>query len=455
MIVLRPTQEALVNDVRAAFREVRSVLMVAPTGFGKTVVFSYIAQSVMARDHRVYILVHRDELVEQVSRTLRDFNVPHGFIAAGRPPTLHNVMVCSVFTLANRIESYPQPQLLIIDEAHHACSGSTWARVLGFWRASFKLGVTATPIRLDGRDLTGQFDRMVEGPSVASLIGSGDLCKYRLFAPPVALGKLRIRMGDYVKSDIAAAIDKPSITGDAVAHYTKLAAGKRALVFCVSLEHAQHTADAFQRAGYTAARIDGGMDRGARRDLVARFSAGAVQVLTSCELVSEGFDLPAIEVAILLRPTASLGLYLQQVGRSLRPFPGKEHAIVLDHAGNAGTHGLPDDEREWSLGDDASRRGKRKASVSVRTCGRCYAAAPPRVRSCEFCGWQWPAEPREVEVKAGELEEVTVSPALIEARRARQAVGMAKSLSALQQLGRERGYNPMWAMRVFGSRKRA
>lgn len=453
MIALRPQQTKLVADIRAAMQTSRSVLAVAPTGFGKTVVFCYLASAVMQRDKRVYIVVHREELVDQVSKTLKDFGVDHGFIAAGRPVDPKQVMVCSVFTLVHRIESYDPPDLLIIDEAHHACSGSTWGGVIAAWPKCYILGVTATPIRLDGRDLSGHFEAMVQGPTVADLIERGDLCAYRMYTPPVVLGKLRMRMGDYVRADLVAAVDKPSITGDAVGHYTRLAAGKRALVFCVSLEHAEHTRDAFRAAGYTSERIDGNLDRNARRAMVGAFTAGRTQVLTSCELVSEGFDLPAIEVAILLRPTASLGLYLQQVGRSLRTHQGKDYALILDHAGNAGTHGLPDDTREWSLGDDAGKTKRKRAVTSVRTCGECYAAAKPGTLVCAYCGWKWPVEAREVAQVAGELSEVdaAVMRHRIEARR---EVGQSRTLQALIALEKQRGYRPGWAFHVHAARHR-
>jgi superfamily II DNA or RNA helicase len=297
---LRPYQSEIIDAVREAFKASRNVLLVSPTGSGKTVMFSYLAKAVTSKGKRVYILVHRDELVDQVSNTLHMFGVPHGFIAAGRPASADAVQVCSVFTLANRLTSYPQPEMLIIDEAHHAAQGSTWARVLGYWSKSFKLGVTATPIRLDGRDLSANFDTMIEGPTVAELIENGDLCKYTMYTPPVVLDKLRMRMGDYAKNDLAAAMDKPSVTGNAVEHYARLASGKRALVFCVSLDHAAHTAAAFSAKGIRAARIDGGMDKKDRRALVASFARGDTQVMTSCDLVSEGFDLPSIEVAVLL-----------------------------------------------------------------------------------------------------------------------------------------------------------
>ena len=455
MIALRPNQSALVAAVRQAFTAHRNVLMVAPTGFGKTITFSWLAQSVMAKGKRVYILVHREELIDQVSRTLLDFNVPHGFIAAGRLCKPQQVMVCSVFTLANRLNDHHPPDLLIIDEAHHATQGSTWGRVLKHWPAAYKLGVTATPIRLDGRDLRAAFDTMVEGPTVGELIAGGNLSPYRMFTPPVVLGRLRMRMGDYAKADLSTAMDKPQVVGNAVDHYRRLAPGKRALAFCVSLEHAEHTAEAFRAAGFAAARIDGQMDRAARRRLVEAFTAGTTQVMTSCELVSEGFDLPAIEVAILMRPTASLGLYLQQVGRALRTFPGKEQALILDHAGNAGRHGLPDDEREWSLGDDESKRGKRKKPVtSLRTCGQCYAAAKPGTMVCAHCGWQWPVEAREVKQVEGELAEVDVDTKRVSAWK-RMEVGQSKTYAALVALEKQRGYRPGWATHVWNARRRA
>ena len=461
MISLRPYQSTIIDTVREVFKTERKVLLVSPTGSGKTVMFSYLAQAVTARGNRVYILVHRDELVEQVSKTLKEFDVPHGFIAAGRPVDPQPVMVCSVFTLANRVQDYEPPHLIIIDEAHHATHGSTWARVLGTWSHSYRLGVTATPIRLDGGDLGSNFHRLVQGPTVAQLIEQGDLCRYRMYTPPVVLGKLRMRMGDYVKADLSSAMDKPSVTGDAVAHYQKLAPGKRALVFCVSLEHAEHTAQAFRDAGYAAARIDGGMEKKDRRSMVAAFTHGQLSVMTSCDLVSEGFDLPAIEVAILLRPTASLGLYLQQVGRALRPFPGKDYALILDHAGNAGAHGLPDDAREWTLGGDPKKVGKKKRPVlSLRTCKKCFGCSKPGTLVCQLplpdgsvCGYEWPPEAREVAEKAGELVEVGED---IERRKlidARREVGQSKSLDALVALEKSRGYRPGWALHVFKARR--
>lgn len=450
---LRRYQQSCVDEIRSAFAMVcKRVLLVSPTGSGKTVIFSYLARGVRAKNKRVYILVHRDELVEQVSETLAKFDVPHGIIAAGRPATPSQVQVCSVFSLVNRLDDYPAPDLIIPDEAHHACTGSTWDRIFKAWPDAFVLGVTATPIRLDGKPLKGSFAHMVQGPTVAELMESGDLCPYTLYAPPVAVGKLKKRMGEYVKSEAAAAMDKPQLVGNAVEHYKALAAGKRAIVFCVSLEHAENTAIAFRAAGFAAQRIDGSMDRAARKQLVGRFSSGELQVLTSCDLVSEGFDLPAIEVAILMRPTASLALYLQQVGRALRPFPGKERAIILDHAGNAGAHGLPDDDREWCLeGEEGGRKGK--AAQTLRLCGKCWASVTSGTLKCPHCkDFEWPVESREVPETTGELEVVKADEVARVKLDLRREVGMAKTAQDLLAIEKARGYKPGWHRHILAAR---
>lgn len=459
MIQLRRYQHGLVDGIRAAFMaSIKRVLAVSPTGSGKTIIFCYLAMATRAKGKRVYILVHRDELVEQVSETLRKFDVQHGVIASGRHPTPSPVQVCSVFTLVNRLDDWPVPDMVIVDEAHHASKGSTWTRIFERWAAAYVLGVTATPMRLDGKPLSGHFDHMVMGPTPGELMESGDLCPYVMYAPPMAIGKLKKRMGDYASADLSREMDKPQLVGNAVEHYKALAAGKRAIVFCVSLEHALNTAVAFHEAGFTAARIDGGLDRGARRALVERFTRGEIKVLTSCELVSEGFDLPAIEVCILMRPTASLALYLQQVGRALRPFPGKDKAIILDHAGNSGNHGLPDDDREWFL--DGEQGAKRKTAVkdSLSQCGKCYAYLKRGSMACVHCGFTWQAEGRKLDEAAGELEAIDTSvvkpvrsPEQVAARR---EVGMAKNLDELMAIAHSRGYKPGWANHVWATRKR-
>jgi DNA repair protein RadD len=452
-LTLRPYQATLIERTRANFLVgKRSQLLVLPTGGGKTVCFSYMAGRAVEKNLRVWILAHRVELLDQISKTLRQFGVPHGVVAPGylgdrRQP----VQVASVFTLARRLDRYDAPDLIIVDEAHHAITDSTWGRVITAFPNAKLLGVTATPIRLSGEGLGDLFQSMVVGPTMRDLIEQGALSPYRLFAPAgVDLSGVHTRMGDFVRGEIAAAMDKPSITGDAVKHYQKLAPGRRAVAFCVSVEHAVHVAEQFRAAGISAQAIDGGMDRGLRASVLAEFSAGRIQVLASCDLISEGFDVPAIEAAILLRPTQSLGLYLQQVGRALRTFPGKDEAIILDHAGNVKRHGLPDEDRVWSLEGAPKKKGAQKSDVPVKTCGACFATVHSAATHCS-CGFEFPVQRREVEHVEGELQEIDLATAV---RRRRQEQGRAQTEADLVAIGRSRGMKrpELWARHVLRAR---
>lgn len=452
-ITLRPYQETLIARTRANFiAGKRSQLLVLPTGGGKTVCFSYMAARAVEKNLRVWILAHRVELLDQISRTLRQFGVAHGMVApAYVADRRQRVQVASVFALARRLDRYPAPDLIIVDEAHHAIRGSTWGRVIEANPQAKLLGVTATPVRLSGEGLGDLFECMVQGPTMRELIELGALSPYRLFAPAgVDLSGVHTRMGDFVRGELEAAVDKPSITGDAVSHYRKLAPGKRAVAFCVSVSHAVHVAEQFRAAGIPAQAIDGGMDRTLRANVLRDFAAGRLQVLASCDLISEGFDVPAIEAAILLRPTQSLSLYLQQVGRALRALPGKSEAIILDHAGNVRRHGLPDDERDWGLRGAERKRGAQKSEVPVKTCPSCFAVLPSATPSCR-CGHVFLVKPREVEQVEGVLQEIDVAAAM---RMRRVEQGRAKTEAELVALGRARGFKrpELWARHVMRAR---
>lgn len=458
-IELRPYQERFVADLRAAYAKgARALLGVAPTGSGKTVMFSYMASEAIRRGRRVGVMAHRIELLDQIGATLHDFDVPHGFVSPGRSPDpFAPVQVCSVFSVARRIERYARRpfDFLIVDEAHHAAGGSTWHQVIGVHRNARVLGVTATPMRLSGEPVADAFDAMVVGPTTGELIELGALARYRAFAPTTPeLDGVHRRMGDFVRPELDTAMDRPTITGDAVTHYLRLARGKRALAFCVSIAHAEHVAAQFIAAGVSAASLDGHMERGERRETIRRFVDGETLVLTSCDLVSEGFDLPAIEAVILLRPTQSLALHLQQIGRGLRPYPGKETALILDHAGNLMRHGLPDEPREWTLqgrGKDAAKPGE--TAIPVRTCASCFGVFRP-APACPHCGAPVMVEGRRVEEIEGELAEVDIE-VLRRAKRAEQ--GRAQTFEQLVALGRARGYRAPegWARHMLAARARA
>ncbi len=455
---LRPDQIQFCRSIELAIRQPpHTVLAVAPTGSGKTVCFSALTQAWTAHmpDHRVMLLVHRRELLEQISRCLTTWGVEHGLIAPDAPNhRTRRVQVASVQTLVRRLGDYEPPNTLVIDEAHHAINRSSWGKLFRAWPHARRLGVTATPERLSGEGLRDTFATMVMGPTVESLMASGALSKYRLFAPPThAADRVAKRMGDFVRGDLEKAMNTRTITGDAVEHYRRHALGKRAMVFCVSIAHADAVAVQFTSAGIPAVSIDGTMTPRERAAILAAFAAGRTQVLTSCDLVSEGFDLPAVEVAILLRPTQSLALYLQQVGRSLRPYPGKEEAIILDHAGNTAKHGLPDEAREWSLdGKEARKKKEGDRPPSVRVCPKCFAACSAHCVACPECGHAFIVI-REIEQVEGTLTEIDVQ---AQRQAAKREQGKAISLDALVALGKSRGYrNPSgWARYVWASRQR-
>jgi len=450
---LRPYQHQAIDDLRNAYRSgARAPLLVAPTGAGKTVILAAIAAGAVARDRQVLILVHRRELIRQASDKLTAAGVRHGIIAAGFPSTAGQVQLASVQTLAKRLEWCDcNPSLIIIDEAHHAVS-RTWAQLLRNWPNAYRLGVTATPCRLDGCGLSAAFDALVEGPSVQMLTSAGYLSPARIFAPPMVadLKGIKRRGGDYAVGEAATAMDRPTVTGDAISHYQRLAGAQQAIAFCCSIAHAESVAASFNAAGINASILLGTSRPQQRDATVAAFGAGSLQVLVTVDVVSEGFDIPAASCAILLRPTQSLSLYMQQVGRVLRPAPGKDAAIILDHVGNVSRHGFPDDYRQWSLEEGIRRSSNGPAAPSVRTCPACFAAFKP-APICPACGHEQPMPKqrlmRQVDGELRELKRVEV-----QLRRSEQS--KARTLQQLIAVGHARNMrNPVaWAKHVLYAR---
>lgn len=441
MISLRPYQQDLIERLRDEYRAGHSrVLLQSPTGSGKTTIFAFIAKSALEKGQSVTIIAHRREILEQISATLKKANVPRG-----------DISVISVQKLVRELDKRKKPDLLVVDEAHH-CVSESYVRISTAYESSRFLGVTATPERLDGRGLGERFSSLVKGPTVEWLISQGFLAQPIYYAPrhSIDTSGLRKVAGDYSKSESAALVDKPSITGDIIEHYQRLASGRTGIVFCVNLGHAENVAAAFRAAGIRAARIDGKLSDEDRAERVADLSSGALQVLTSCEIVSEGFDLPAVGAAVLARPTASLALHLQQIGRSLRPAPGKADAIILDHVGNCLRHGLAEEPREWSLeGRSASRRTK-EAVLETRQCEKCYAIFWGL--KCPQCGTERASKVREIEEREGELARLDAA-AIAAARDKRRAEGRAQSLEDLLALEKARGYKHGWAFHRWKARQ--
>lgn len=452
MIVLRDYQDALIERARERFRSGdRSVLLQLPTGGGKTLTSAFMVRNTVAKGNVAWWLVHRREIINQASSTFSSLGIPHGLVMGGAvtDPT-QRVQIGSIQTIARRLSRLPKPDIIVFDEAHHM-GARQYQDVFDAFPDAVKLGLTATPARLDGKGLGNWFQRLIEGPTVSLLIERGALSPYRLFAPATPdLAGVKSLGGDYKRDALSKIMDRPSIVGDAVTHYQRLAHGKRAVAFACSIDHSRNIVAQFHEAGIAAEHVDGSMDTASRDSAIARFVRGETLVLSNVDLFGEGFDVPAIEAVIMLRPTQSLSLYLQQVGRALRPLEGKSAAIILDHAGNSLRHGLPDDEREWSLDDRLKRKRAAPAEVPVRQCPECYRVYRPAPK-CPGCGFQTPVAARTVEEVDGVLAEIDAAAVKREAKREE---GRCQTLADWQALAARRGYSSGWAWHRFNARQR-
>lgn len=461
MITLRPYQSTAADQIRDGYRAShRAILFVLATGGGKTVVFGYVAENAAKKGKRVLILAHRRELIRQASRKLTEAGVAHGVIAPGFTPNRELVQVASVKTLARRLADLPRFDLIIIDEAHHAVAGQ-WDRIIQAQPQARLLGVTATPERMDGRGLGtkagGCFDHLVLGPSIVDLIGGAFLCPARIYAPATLpdLSGVRTKGGDFDANQLEEKLNVATITGDVLAHWRRLADGLPTIAFCISVQHAEDVAATLRAAGIRAVCGHGGLPPAQRDAAIAGLATGAVQVLTTCDLVSEGLDVPAVGAVVLLRPTKSLGLYLQQVGRGLRPAPGKQHLIVLDHAGCTAIHGLPDEERSWSL----EGRPKGQKPPATWQCPACFAIQKP-TRVCIACGVEQSkptaatGEGRQIVQADGELVEVDRERiARLRTAKLSDILTGRETKEQLQEIARAKGYHHYWVYRTLQERR--
>lgn len=466
-LTLRPYQEKIVSDIRNVYRErFHAPLLVSPTGSGKTVIFAYITEGAARKGNRILILTHRKRLIRQTSRALDGLAVPHGIIAPGYPLTVDHVQVASVQTVVRRLDRISAPDMIIADEAHHVIDITAWGKTISRFPSARLLGVTATPVRLDGKGLGikagGFYDKLVYGPTVRELTALGFLSPSVVYAPPVGadLEGLRHKYGDYQMAEAAERLDKPTITGCAVAHYQRICPGVPAIAFCSSVEHAEHVAEQFNDAGIPAASIDGTMTETQREYRLEGLGNGRFLVITSCDLISEGLDVPVVTAAILLRPTESMGLCLQQIGRCLRPFPGKTQSIILDHVGNCLKYGLPDDDREWSLdGEKRKPRGERDINPYVQ-CMQCYAVYSRTLERCPQCGAGREIDRREIEQVEGELELITPESIRLDYLKREEAkrnkvhlMQKAETLDDFKALAKIFGYHWKWAVHVYNARQ--
>lgn len=486
---LRPHQEKALSSIELAWRSgARRVVYALPTGGGKTHVKAATARRAACSGMRVMAIAHRRELVRQISDRFKAFGIDHGIIQSGDMFNPHHrVHVAAIQTLARRMDLVAAPDVILIDEAHHAVAGS-WEAILKAWPNALVLGVTATPQRLDGKGLGGVFDKLIIGPDVKELQAAGFLAPFRYMAPPKNLAFLqemraaRTRAGDYARDELEVAVNKRAIVGDAIGQYEKHLNGRPAIAFCVGIKHARDVAQRFTENGWRAASVDGSMDTSQRDQILKDFAAGRLSVLTSADLISEGFDVPDCAGALLLRPTKSLTIYLQQIGRALRPKSDGSPAIIVDHAGNVYDFGLPSEPREWSLEGRVSRPKDADPVTQCMTCYRIFSkedvSSARSSRACPGEDAEWKkcglyidpnmgSDKRDYVHVDGELLELSVdelyardrpswagglSLSLAEGYEWTTLLARANTLEKLQQIAVARGYKPQWAYMRWKSR---
>jgi DNA repair protein RadD len=453
MIELRTHQASDIDAIREHFRRwIHAVLWYLPTGAGKSLASAFMLLTASQGGKICWFIVHRRELIRQMEVIFKQLGIDYGIVAAGRPmQSWKKVQLCSINSLARRMSKLTKPQLVVLDEVHHLPSES-WSNVLKEIGECYMVGLSASPCRLDGRGLGKYFGAMVKGLSIRELIAQGYLSKFRTFVPAtVDTSGLHLRAGDYITAEAESLMDTPVITGSAVAEYRKLCDGKRAIVFCTSIQHSKHVAAQFRDAGYAAIHIDGKTDDRVRDMAIDDFERGKIQVLCNVDIAGEGLSINAIECVILLRPTQSLGLYIQQVGRGLRTWPGKECLTILDHVGSTLRFGFIDEPREWTLTMDTERQ-KKKPPPGIRVCPKCFAASAARALVCCDCGHVFEVQPRqEVKEKDGELVELTAEE--IARKRERQEQGRAMTRAQLLEIARIKGRNPGWVDHVLAGRE--
>lgn len=439
---LRQYQADTLLQTREAFRKgYRRPLVVLPCGAGKTVLFAYMSSKAQAKGKTVWFLVHRRELLDQTIATFERFGIP-----------LRTICIGMIATYANHPERYPKPDFIIFDEAHFSMA-ATWQKLLGNFPDAFLVGLTATPCRLDGRPLGATYDNMVVGISTRELIEQGYLCNYRYFAPSVAdLSGLKRKGSDFDPESATEILMQRAVYGDVIENYRKYANGLQTICYCSSIKHSQAMAEEFQKAGIRAVHFDGNTPAAERARIVQDFRDKKIQILCNVDLISVGFDVPDCWCCILLRPTMSTALAIQQAGRALRPQEGKT-AVILDHVGNYTRHGLPDDPREWSLESKIkpSREYKDDGTLAIKQCPECFFTFPSGPDKCPNCGAEIKKTRQEIQnIKKIHLEEIRRSyrqkaAAAVTGKSISECKNLSEIMAWCKQHGRKPGYGYFYA----------
>lgn len=452
---LRPYQTQAIADVRRSLAEGnRRVVLQLATGAGKTRIAAEIIQRAFVKGTRTLFLAPRRELIYQARDAFERQGVRSGTIMAGeRPDYALPLQVASFDTLHARAVrgkrmGMPEAGLVIVDEAHLSIS-ETRAEILALYPDARIIGLTATPARGDGRGLGEIYDALVQGPSLRELTDMGFLVPVRYYAPDKPdLAAVKInRDGDYAETALGGVMNSPVLVGNIVEHWQKLASMRRTVVFCVNCAHSRAVCSAFVTAGVSAEHLDGETPPQERADILERVRRGATQVLCNVFVATYGLDIPALDCAVLARPTKNIALYLQTVGRILRPYTGKADALVIDHAGAVAENGFVDEYIPWSLDTQTKVKDRKEAAQKDRKepkeieCPHCSTVFKLR-RNCPSCGLA--VIPPEKDLPIHEATLIELDREAAKANREMSWEEKAEFMGQLKTYARNHGYSPGW-----------
>nr|DAE44617.1 MAG TPA: Type I site specific restriction modification protein [Caudoviricetes sp.] len=425
-VQLRDYQQKVYYELRKALKTNHNVLVQMPCRSGKSFIMYKICEDAQKKESNVLILSHRNLLNKQTGDLIK----------------LNNVRIENVSTEVRHLGENGYPAIILVDEAHLSAT-ETYTKIFDYYNESILIGFTATPCRLDGKPLGNIYDCIVKGPTVTELIDKGNISQFDYYAPKVNLNMQDVKVGngDYNLTDLEEVMLDSKIYGDIISNYEKLAKGKQAVAYCVTINHANKICELFNNAGYSCKCIHSQMSMKARQEIMDEFKQKKITIISSVNTISEGITLPTCEVCLMLRPTQSTALFVQQSMRALTPQEGKK-AIIIDYVGNCYRHGLPTDEQEYSLKEKTKcRNSNGEPDVLCRRCSNCFLVYPGKDSICPYCGFNNGKTKKEIiEEKQAELEKITE----IQRKEKRMEVGMQRDFRGLAEIAKERNYSPGW-----------
>jgi DNA repair protein RadD len=445
MYKLRPYQEDAVAQTASLIKKgVKRIIIRAGTGAGKTIIGARIIHGSQAKNKRVLFLAHRTELITQCSEKLSAMDVYHGIVKSGYPLNASaKVHIASVQTIVNR--QHPDPDIIIIDECHHARAAS-YEKIINRYPNALILGLTATPARTDGKGLGTLFSEIVDVISYTELIEQHYLVPFMIYEPTnIDFKGVETTGGDFNKKQAHERLAKSKIYGDAIEHWQRLSRDRSTILFASCIEDSKRFVESFRAIGVVAEHVDGTTKEDQRKKIFDGFRAGKIQILCNVGVATEGTDLPIASCISLCNPTKSLVLHHQMVGRGLRINDGKQNCIILDHVGNHRRLGWIDDNIQWTL--DCQKKAVNKTqgptAPPIRTCPKCYFAMRGGTNECERCGHVFKVKSREIKQVSGELREATRSGAPVTYRTGKD--GLTYYVEKLIEAA-EKGYRPGYAL---------